>query len=221
MDQVQLSAEIRNNLGKEYCQKLRQQGNIPAVLYGGGQESLPLMVNRQALEHLLASKTGENVLINLTLTNLKATPSQTVILKEKQRHPVKGNMLHVDFCRISLEENLVVNVPLDFIGEAKGVKEGGLLEHHIWEIEIECLPALMPERIEVDISQLGIGQYLSVKDLTLNEGLKALDDPDKKIVSVVVPKEEKVEEAVVGEESAEPEVIREKKRPEKEEELGG
>lgn len=211
MEQVQLTAEIRNKTGKEYCRKVRAQGDIPAVLYGGNQAPIHITINRKSFEHLLAT-TSKNVLIDLSFDNSKDIHSQTVILKEKQRHQVKGNIIHADFCRVSLEEKLVINVPIELTGKPKGVKEGGILEHHLWEIEIECLPTLIPKKIDVDISHLGIDESIAIKDLTLKQGLKILNDQEEIIASIVVPKEEVVKEA--EEEINEPTVIKEKKRPE-------
>lgn len=213
MEQVQLTAEIRNKTGKECCRKVRAQGDIPAVLYGGNRAPIHITINRKSLEHLLAT-TGKNVLIDLSFDNSKDIPIQTVILKEKQQHQVKGNIIHADFCRVSLEEKLVINVPIKLTGKPKGVKEGGILEHHLWEVEIECLPTLIPKNVDVNISHLGIDESITIKDLTLKEGLKILNDQEEIIVSIVVPKEEVVKEAEAEAEANEPTVIKEKKRPE-------
>lgn len=213
MDQVRLTAKIRNKTGKECCRKVRTQGDIPAVLYGGNQAPLHITVNRKSLEHLLAT-TSKNVLIDLSIDNSKDIPAQTVILKEKQLHQVKGNIIHVDFCRVSLEKKLVIKVPIELTGKPKGVKEGGILEHHLWEVEIECLPTLIPEKVDVDISHLGINESIAINDLTLNEGLKILNDQEEIIASIVVPREEIVKE--VETETNEPTVIKEKKRSEEE-----
>lgn len=214
MEKINLKAKLREELGKEAVKKLRAQGLIPAVVYKG-KNSLNIKVFSKDFLEVIHTKAGENVVVNLQIESKK--PSRTAIIKETQYHPVRGDILHVDFNEISLTEVLTVKVPIAVKGEAQGIKEGGVLEHALWEIEVECLPTQIPENVPVDVSPLKIGDSILVKDLQLSGGVKVLSDPETTVVSLAVPRVEEEEVAKPEEEAVEPEVIMEKK-PEEEEE---
>jgi len=214
MEKINLKAKLRDELGKEAVKKLRAQGLIPAVVYKG-KNSLNIKVPSKDFLEVIHTKAGENVVVNLQVEAKK--PSRTAIIKETQYHPVRGDILHVDFNEISLTEVLTVKVPIAVKGEAQGIKEGGVLEHALWEIEVECLPTQIPENVPVDVSPLKIGDSILVKDLHLPGGVKVLSDPETTVVSLAVPRVEEEEVAKPEEEAVEPEVIMEKK-PEEEEE---
>lgn len=214
MEKINLKAKLRDELGKEAVKKLRAQGLIPAVVYKG-KNSLNIKVPSKDFLEVIHTKAGENVVVNLQIESKK--PSRTAIIKETQYHPVRGDILHVDFNEISLTEVLTVKVPIAVKGEAQGIKEGGVLEHALWEIEVECLPTQIPENVPVDVSPLKIGDSILVKDLHLPGGVKVLSDPETTVVSLAVPRVEEEEVAKPEEEAVEPEVIMEKK-PEEEEE---
>lgn len=193
MQFMELKVEVRQGLGKEVAKKIRRRGLIPAIVYGRGRESLPLVVN--PVELLKAMEVGENVIIRLSLGGDGGT--RTVIVKELQRHPVRGNLLHADFQEISMEQKITVAVPIHLVGEAIGVKaKGGIVDQRLRELEVECLPMAIPERIEVDISTLDIGDSLHVRDLAVGGEIKVVEDPDRTVVSVVAPEVEVVEEVV-------------------------
>jgi large subunit ribosomal protein L25 len=214
MAKINLKSIIREEKGKEAVKKLRAQGLIPAVVYKGGN-SLNIKFTAADFLHVIHTKAGENVIVNLQIEDASKKPSRTAIIKEIQYHPVKGDVLHVDFNEISLTEALVVQVPIAAKGEAVGIKEGGVLEHILWEIEVECLPTQIPENIPVDVTPLKIGDSILVKDLQVPVGVKVLTDQESTVLSLAVPRVE--EEAVKPEEElVEPEVIMEKK-PEEEE----
>jgi large subunit ribosomal protein L25 len=215
--EVLLEARVRNELKKNKTDKMRRTGIVPAVVYKKGLGAIPLSLSVKDMEKALHTSAGGNVIISLSVTENGKAANKTVIIKEIQYDPLKGNLLHVDFNEISLTEMLKVGVPVEAKGEAAGVKDGGILEHILWEVEIECLPTQIPEKIEADISGLKIGDSLHVKDLRVSEGVKILNDPELTIMSVKPPLVEKVAEVVPGAEITEPEVIREKKE-EKEEE---
>ena len=147
----------------------------------------------------------------------KKEKDKTVIIKEMQHHPLTGDILHVDFNQISLTQTIKVSVPLAVKGEAVGVKEGGVLEHVLWELEVECLPREIPEKIEVEVSGLKINDSLFVKDIVVPKGIKVLNDPELIAISVKPPIKPAVEVAVEAA-TAEPEVIKQKKPEEIEEE---
>ncbi|MBN1871381.1 MAG: 50S ribosomal protein L25 [Candidatus Omnitrophica bacterium] len=223
MEQIQLKAEVRQEVGKKFTKNVRNQGNVPAIVYRGGKKTIHVAISEREFIHALHTKAGENVLINLNIVDAtrakesKKDKERVVIIKEVQSHPIKGQILHVDFQEISLTEKITVNVPLETRGEAEGVvKEEGVLEHILWELKVECLPTDIPEKIVVDVTNMKIGDSILVKDITPPQGVKFLDDMEHAVISVVPPHEEKVEEA--AEEVTEPELIREKKEEEGEEE---
>ncbi len=219
MEFVELRAGLREGRGKEVNKKLRAQGVVPAVVYKKGEETVSLKIDRKDLAKALHTEAGENVIIKLHVDGIKKRKERTVVLKEIQKDPVKDYLLHVDFQEISMTETLKVKVPLAAKGEAQGVKEdGGVLQQILWEAEVECLPTNIPEKIEIDISSLKIGDSIHVKDIQPPEGVKILDEPEGVVFSVEHPK--KVEDVIAEPQEGaieEPEVIKEKKeKPEDE-----
>jgi len=212
MEKVILKSEERAFAGKKIAKDLRKRGLVPAVVYKSGKEALNLQLTVDDLNDAIHTKAGENVIITLNISGKSKVKDKTVVIKEIQREPIKDGILHVDFNEISLTEVLKVNVPLISHGEPEGVKkDGGILEHIMWELQIECLPAAIPEKIEVDVLGLKIGDAIFVKDIVPPEGVKVLNDPELIVMIVKPPKVEapKVEEVV--QEAAEPELIRKKK----------
>ena len=216
MDFVDLHAGLREGTGKQFNKQLRVEALLPAVVYKKGEDSISLKMHGKDLLKALHTEAGENVIIKLHIDGLKGKNTQTVIVKEVQKDPVRDHILHVDFQEISLTETLNVRVPVASKGESIGVKqEEGVLQHVLWEVEIECLPTNIPEKIEVDISSLKTGESLHVKDIPLPEGIKILEDPETVVFGVAHAKD--VEEAVAASaegEGQEPEVIKEKKEKE-------
>ncbi|MFC1590374.1 50S ribosomal protein L25 [Candidatus Omnitrophota bacterium] len=220
MEKHILKADVREGTGKSAAKKLRNQGLIPAVVYKAGKSTTSLKVSLRELEKILHTKAGENALIMLKVSGAsKKVSDKTVIIKELQHDPVKDNVLHADFNEISLTEALKVDVPLVFKGEPVGVKEeGGVIEHVIRDLHIECLPVDIPEGVEVEVSQLKIGDSIMVKDVAVPPGLKVLNEPDLIVAIVKTPHVEKPVEEVEGEEAAEPELIKKERKEGEEEE---
>lgn len=221
MEKVILNADIREATGKEASKKFRFEGSFPAIVYKKGKESLPLKIDKRSFIHILHTQAGENVIITLKvkgkMQESKPIKDKTVIIKEIQYEPTKGDILHVDFHEISLTEKITVNVPIDIKGEPEGVKaDGGVLDNPLKELEVECLPTEIPKKIDVHVEPLKIGDSIKVKELNVPSGIKVLSDPEQTVLSVMPPHVEKAEEEKAEEEIAEPEVIREKK-PEAEE----
>jgi len=221
MEKIFLDVENREECGKGGVKRLKKSGVVPAVVYKHGNKTVSIKFSKKALIKILHTKAGENVIITLKIAkgkDGKKATEKTVMIQEIQTDPVKDEVIHVDFHEISLTEKIKVKVPVHDKGEAIGVKrDEGVLEHILWELEVECLPTQIPERIEVDVTNLEIGKDIFVKDIPVPEDVKILTDPEAMVVSVKAPKEEiPVEEA--AEEIEEPEVIREKK-PEAEEEV--
>jgi large subunit ribosomal protein L25 len=220
MEKITLKANIREGLGKEAGNRLRRSGVVPAIVYKKNEKALPIAVDKKDLSSVLHTSAGENVIISLGIFNHgeSGTPGmeKTVIIKEAQYHPIKGDILHVDFQEISLTEKIIVDIPIETKGEPVGVKaDGGILDHPIKELNIECLPTDIPEKIYVDVGRLKIGDAIRVKDLDMPSNITVLNDPEQTVVSVVPPE---AEEAASEEEaltdagvSEEPEVIKQKK----------
>ncbi len=216
MEEIVLAAEKRANLTKGQIKDYRRKGKIPAVVYGEGKELFPLFVDQKQFQKILHTSLGENVIIHLEIN--EANP-KTVIIKEIQRDPLNDNLLHIDFQQISLKKKIEITVPIEIIGEATGVKSGGILEQQLWELKIRCLPTKIPKSIPVDVSNLEIGKSYAVKDLSILKETEVLTNPDQVVASVVSAPvvEEVVTPAPVV---AEPEVIgKGKKKEEKVEEV--
>lgn len=205
-----LKSSPRSDGGKGVARKLRRTGRIPAVYYGRGKEPIPLVVSLKDLEEVIERAEGSNVIVDLRVEG-DAAADRKALIREVQRDPVGGNILHLDLQHISLTERITVEVPIVLIGTPIGVKDGGgILEHLLREVEVECLPTEIPSRLEVEVSALGIGDTLHVSDIKA-ERIIIKTDADRAIAAVVPPtvleEVKPVEEVAV----AEPELIKEKK----------
>lgn len=206
-EQVTLEAEGREATGKGAARRLRREGWVPAVIYGHGEDSRHLKVRGDTLEALLGRISVDNTLIELEHDGT----SERVLIREVQRHPVRPDILHVDFFHIREDETIRVDVPLRLVGHAPGVEEGGILQQNRHEIAVECLPGDIPEYFELDVAGLDIGDSLHVADLQAG-GVTILEDLDLTLCTVVPPtviaveeEEELPEEAALLE--LEPEVV--------------
>lgn len=211
MKRVDLSAETRESAGKGPARSLRRSGKIPAVLYGGGKSSL-LSLNTKDLERVLDTAAGGNVLINLKVEGKKGGNPRLVVLRDYQEDPVSEEVLHADLFEIDMNKPLRLTVPIVMKGDVPlGVKEGGVLQHNLREVEIEALPAVIPEYFSMDASKLNIGESIHLSDLNISEDVRVLAEKDLAVVSISAPmSEEKLEEILAGtpdEEGKEPEVI--------------
>ena len=182
-----LTVAVREQAGKGAARSMRRAGKIPAVLYGQG-ECLLLTVNPEGLIKILKSHAGSTALISLTVNGAKSKPNRTALLRDYQVDPVTGAVLHADLFEISMSKPIRVKVPIKVIGSIPaGVKEGGVLHHNMRDVHVECLPAALPDHIEVDASPLTIGSGIHVKELAAREGVRFLDDADQMVVSVAAP----------------------------------
>ena len=216
--EVTLEAVERSEFGKNESRRLRREGRIPAVVYGAtskttGTVSHSISVDPKSLMQIFHSDSGVNTLIDLSIGGGK--PSR-VLIKDYQLDPIKNVLLHIDFHRIAMDQNITVTVPVVVTGEALGVKQqGGLLDFVHRDIEVECLPADIPEHLQVDVSSLMIGQGVRLRDMVQDVAWKPISSLDTLLVHVIAPKAEvEEEEAEASEEeaataeSAEPEVIK-------------
>ena len=208
--QQELTVQRRAILGSRPVRRMRREGLVPGIVYGRDMKPMSVTVNHRELTKLLHSKSGEHALVTLRLDDNGKPWEKPVLVQAIQHDPVTGYAVHVDFHAILLTERLKVKVPVVLKGEPVGVKqEGGLLEHCLREVEVECLPTAIPASVEYDVSALTIGQTIHVRDLAAPKNTKITSDPDGVIASVQVPKVEKPEEEAAA--VTEPEVIREKK----------
>lgn len=211
MQQVRLEAQKREASGKGAARGMRRAGHIPGVLYGRKNEVIPIQIDTRGFQDFLQNY-GENAFINLEIAD---HGTENVMVKEIQRDPVSNQLLHTDLLRISMDEPITAAATIVLVGSAPGIQEGGILEFPHRQLTLHCLPTVLPEEIEVDISELGIDDRLSVEDISLPEDIEILDDPHTRIVAVVPPRveeepteEEDLEgEEVAVDEDAEPEVI--------------
>jgi large subunit ribosomal protein L25 len=214
MERVKIQANSREGKGKKMAKKIRRQGVIPAVVYSS-DTNISLSLPTASIKTLRSIHFSESAVIDMEITDGKREESIPVIIKDVQFHPLTEKVIHIDFFKVSLKKKIKVPVPLVFKGESRGVKdEEGNLEQILREIEIEGLPLDIPNNIEVDISDLGVGQSIHAKDLQIAQNLKIITDPGATLVTVTAKVKEEVEEVAAVEEGAaptEPEVIREKK----------
>jgi large subunit ribosomal protein L25 len=178
---AKLTADVRHTDGKGGARKLRATGRVPGVVYGHGDAPLHISVDHKELYHTLHTDAGMNVMVDLNVD----AETFLAMPRDLQRDPLRGQLLHVDFLRIARDEELAVEVPITLTGDSPGVKEGGMVEHHLWNLHIECLPQDVPDAIEADISRMNITDVLHVSDLKVPENVTVLSSPDEVVVAVV------------------------------------
>ncbi len=211
MSEIVLEVHEREAAGKNANRRLRAVGQVPAVVYGAGLGSAPIRVEEGKVGEILKSGTGENTVFLLRLHG--TDQKRHAMIRELQTDSLTGEMIHIDFQRILMDQAVRVQIPIELEGEAEGVKtEGGMVDFVTRELEVECLPNLIPEQLTLDVSPLHIGQHVEAKDLELPEGVELHMDPERVIVSVSIRKlvEEEVEaeeEMLIEAEGEEPEVI--------------
>jgi large subunit ribosomal protein L25 len=211
MSQILIEAVHRTPGGKNINLRLRKAGTIPAVLYGRGKEPVPLAVNPKTITDVLHSESGQNTIFSLSVDGGERA---NVMVKDYQLDPVKGNLIHADFLHIAMDRLIEVSVNVDLLGEAEGVKAGGLLDFVTRSIEVECLPGDIPDSIKVDVSHLKINDYVRVKDIPADPKVTILTEPEVVIVTISPPLKEEVPAEVAPAEAAEPEVIKKGKAAE-------
>ena len=199
MEQIDLKAQVRKTTGKGLARALRREGRIPAVLYGPKTDSMMLSIDFKEFEQIVKKANVGSVLLNLQIQNGE-TLTRPAMIKELQTNPVSGAFLHIDFYEIDMQRKINVSVPVVTRGKSAGVEEGGLLQIVRREIELFCLPTAIPESIEVDISELTIGDSIHIREITLPGDVELPEDIDFTVITVLAPK---VEEEVVEEEELE------------------
>ncbi len=208
MEDAKLIAKKRELEGSSNARRMRGAGSLPAVVYGGDKEPVSVEIDTHDFEQILHHHTSESLIVDI---ELEGEGAMSVLVKDVQHHPVTGAAMHVDLQRIAADKPIHVDIPLELVGEAEGVKAGGTLDHVMHSIGVECLPGDLVEAIEIDVSDLEIGKALHVSDLNLDSKFKLLVDAEAIVATISGPKAEAEEEAAEG---GEPEVISEKKEEE-------
>ncbi|HEX6900825.1 MAG TPA: 50S ribosomal protein L25 [Thermoanaerobaculia bacterium] len=207
---MNIEVSPRQQTGKNANRRSRAAGKIPAVVYGGGKESVAIEVDRKTLMDMLRNHLGEHPIFLLKLGDKE----RHAMIRNMQTDPVSRKVIHIDFQRVLMDQKVRVAVPVELKGTAFGVKtEGGMLDFVTREVNVECLPGEIPKHLDLDVTGLHVGQHAEAKDLELPQGVTLLDEPDKVIVSLGHGRLEAAAEGA-GEDRAEPEVIQRKKAEE-------
>ncbi|MBI3752577.1 MAG: 50S ribosomal protein L25/general stress protein Ctc [Deltaproteobacteria bacterium] len=187
MEQIELTAQPRTGLGKEIAKKLRKDGLIPCVLYGpASKEAIPLAVKALELNKALTTGARGNVLVNLEIEGDKKK-ARTVMFRDIQRDPLQRSIIHVDLYELLMDHKVMIDVPIHLTGKSQGVEMGGILQHEARTLKIECLPNQIPDKIDVDVTNLAIGHSIHVKDIPLPHGLRVVGDPNITIALITAP----------------------------------
>ena len=208
-----VQATVRSGkFNKNAARRVRAAGMIPAVVYGAGQEPVAIQLDPKVITKILHSESGHNSIFDLNVADGAATKAMIV---DWQYEPIKGKLLHIDLKRIAMDKAMKVSVPVFLTGSAKGVKtEGGVLDQVLREVQVECLPGDIPTSLDIDISELGIGGSIQIKDLPHSGSLKFLEDENAVVAHVTSIKEDVAETAGEGSAAGEPEVTKGKGKPE-------
>ncbi|MDH3357122.1 MAG: 50S ribosomal protein L25/general stress protein Ctc [Desulfobacteraceae bacterium] len=205
MNLIEIKTKIRTKTGNGPARRLRMSGQIPAVLYGPKTETVLLSVNKSDLELLFKKGGIGQVVLNLVIQKNGETTTRPAMIKELQTHPVSRNFIHIDFYEIKMDQKITAKIPVVTTGIAKGIELGGVLQIIRRELEVECLPLEVPESIEIDISDLDVGDSIHVGKIRLESELEFLEDDNYTVVTVLTPKleeeEPEEEEEVEGEEA--------------------
>lgn len=213
MEDKKLIAKKRSLEGSSNARRMRGTGNLPGVVYGSGKSPVSIEVNTHDFEQILHHHTSESLLIEI---GLEGEGDLSVLVKDVQHHPVTSDLIHVDLMRVEANKPIAVDIGLEMVGEALGVKAGGILDHVMHAISVECLPGDLIDVFEVDVSGLEIGQQLQVSDLNLGSKYKIMVDEDAIVAGVSGPQAEEEEVEEVEDAATEPEVITEKKEADSE-----
>ncbi len=222
MSEYVLNAKVREEIGRSESRRMRRAGELPAVVYG--KKNAPLSLKLNEIEVLKSVRKGlhPNTLLEVKIDAKGDLQSKTVLVKEIQRNVITQKLLHIDFNEVALDEEIKAHIPVESVGEPIGVKDGGVLESILHELEVACLPMDLPETINIDVSALAIGDSIHVKDIVVSEKVRILNDPELTVFAVAAPKieEEPVAAAAGAEGKAEPELVAQKGKKEEEGEEG-
>jgi len=193
MKEIEIKTFFRDEVGKNKVKKLREKKMVPSVLYGGEIKLVKLSL---ADVERLYSLRHENFIIKM---NIDGKEQKRAILKDWQFDPVTGKVIHIDFLELIEGKTITISIPIELEGTPEGVKKGGILEHHLWNVNVECLPDNIPDHIKIDISKLDIGDSIHIKDLKVPENVKIVDSPEDVVLTIVAPSIEEEKPAVAAE----------------------
>ena len=202
MEKIELKVTVRNKVGNGAARELRREGMIPAIFYGSKAEPVMLSVITRELENILKTSNIGQVLLELLIQNGKQT-SRTAMIKELQTQPVSGSLLHVDFYEVAMDQKIKISIPVVTTGQAIGIEEGGVLQLVRHEVEIFCYPNNIPESLEIDVTDMGIGDSKHMDEVSIDDSFELVDETNFTIVTVLSPKAEEEEEVVEEEEEGE------------------
>lgn len=218
MEKIALTAQVREKAGKGVARGLRRNQMVPAVLYSHGK-SMPISMGNKDIKRILNTEGGEHALISLTLEGAKDKTDRMALIKDYQMDPVNGSLIHVDLMEVAMNEKVRIPVAVHIVGTSVGVKEGGIFQYGLRQLDVECLPNQIPDSIEVDITALKVNESLHVRDIKVVPGVKILADPDATVATIQPPISDAKLEAMLtatpaaAAEGAEPELV---KKPKKE-----
>jgi len=219
MEKITLTAQVREKAGKGVARGLRRDAQVPAILYSHGK-STPISMGNKAISTILNTEGGKHALLNLTLEGGKEAAERMALIKDYQIDPISGRLIHIDLMEVAMDEKVKVQISVHLTGNAIGVKEGGILQYGLHQVEVECLPQQIPSHIDVNITEVKVNESLHVRDIQAPEGVKILNDPDSTIVTIQPPVSEAKLEAMLAAaptaEAGEPEVVGKKKEGEAE-----
>ena len=202
MEKIELKVSLRKTVGNGAARQLRLEGMIPAILYGPKTEPLMLSVFARELQDILKTSNIGQVLLDLLIDN-GTQPSRTAMIKELQTKPVSGTLLHVDFYEVAMDQKIRISIPVVTTGKAKGLEDGGILQLVRHEVEIFCYPNNIPESLEVDVTDLEIGDSRHIGEVSIDESFELVDEGNYTIVTILSPKSEEAEERAAEEKADE------------------
>jgi large subunit ribosomal protein L25 len=201
MELTSFTVATRESKGKGPAGRSRHAGNVPGVIYGAGKENVSIVVDKKSFDHLIHGGQGEHSLVELTVSN-NAEFSGPAMLKDVQHHPVSGAALHFDLVRIDMNKKIITQVPIKLEGHSIGIIEGGVLDYHMREVDVECLPLDVPTELVGDITEMNIGDSFLISDFPANDKITILTDVNRAVAAVqqprVVQEDEPGEVAEVG-----------------------
>ncbi|CAN5605239.1 50S ribosomal protein L25/general stress protein Ctc [soil metagenome] len=192
MAEVRLMAERRRGTGKGIARRARAAGKVPGIVYGRGMDPVAVQVDRRDLVTALQTDAGMNVLLDIQVDG----DTTLAFMRELQRDPVRGTLLHADFVKVDRSQEIEIEVPVHLVGDPRGVREGGALEHQLFTVHVRCLPGNVPESVDADISHLGVGESLKVGELSGGHDFEILNDPEVVVALIAAPVSEEELEAM-------------------------
>ena len=204
MVQSSLRVKPRKRIGKSGAREVRREGNIPAILYGRGEDPVPLVVQPDELRRALTNSAGLNTILELEIDDSEAPAKKFSMVREIQKDPIKDRVIHLDFLAIDMQKSITVKVPVNTRGRSEGERRGAKLEKLMRTIDLECLPGDIPDSIEIDVTDLALGDFVDIAGLSLGEGVRPVRDGSEKVVHVIVQRStEEEEEATAAAEEEE------------------